>query len=197
MHADGAGWHALSQVIGRLSTTRWNSRLGLLFDIAVALALFYDGLRGGRAPISALVVFSTGVALFTFIEYAFHRWLFHGPIALFEQGHRRHHEQPLGYDSLPFFLPPLAMLTIAGLLALLVPPRVALLFAAALATGYAAYGLSHSIIHVRRFRSSPARRWAAFHHVHHHHPDSNFGVTTPLWDIVFRTRHVSARKQLA
>jgi sterol desaturase/sphingolipid hydroxylase (fatty acid hydroxylase superfamily) len=26
--------------------------------------------------------------------------------------------------------------------------------------------------------------------VHHYHPDTNFGVTTPLWDILLRTRYV-------
>jgi 4-hydroxysphinganine ceramide fatty acyl 2-hydroxylase len=31
---------------------------------------------------------------------------------------------------------------------------------------------------------------AAHHLIHHHHPDANFGVTTPLWDIVLGTRYV-------
>ena len=102
----------------------------------------------------------------------------------------RHHELPLGHDSLPFFFPPLAILTLAELLALAGPSVVALLFTGGFAAGYAAYGLSHTVIHRMRFQSVLIRRWAAAHHIHHHHPGRNFGVTTPLWDIVLGTRYV-------
>jgi len=183
--------HALQ----RLSSSRLNGRLGLLFDGAIALALLDAGLRGRHAPLSGLLVFASGLLLFSFVEYAFHRWLFHGPIAVFEQGHTRHHEQPLGDDSLPFFLPPLGMLALAGVLALILSPSNALLLAAAFASGYTLYGLCHTVIHVRRFRSAGARRWAGAHHVHHHHPHTNYGVTTPLWDIVFGTRRASQSAQ--
>lgn len=183
--------HKTMQSLQRLSSSRLNGRLGLFFDGATALILLYAGLHGRHAPASGVVVFIGGMLLFTFAEYAFHRWLFHGPVAAFEQGHSRHHEQPLGDDSLPFFLPPLGMLALAGLLALVLSSSDALLFAASFASGYTLYGFSHSIIHVRRFDSALARRWAGAHHVHHHHPHTNFGVTTPFWDIVFGTRHVS------
>jgi len=185
----GKPMHALQ----RLSSSRINGRLGLVFDGATALALLDAALRGRHAPLSGVFVFAAGLLLFTFVEYAFHRWAFHGPVAAFEQGHSRHHEQPLGDDSLPFFLPPLGMLALAGLLALVLSPSNALLFAAAFAIGYTLYGVCHTIIHVRRFRSARARRWAGAHHVHHHHPQTNFGVTTPLWDIVFGTRHRPGR----
>lgn len=100
----------------------------------------------------------------------------------------------LGYDSLPFFLTPLAILALAGLLDLAAPTAVALLFAGAFAAGYVAYGLSHWAIHNIRFRNTLVRRWAADHHIHHYHTDKNFGVTTPLWDMLLRTRYVSTRK---
>jgi sterol desaturase/sphingolipid hydroxylase (fatty acid hydroxylase superfamily) len=179
------------QALQRLSSSRLNGRLGLVFDAATALALFDAGLRTRHAPLSGLIVFAAGLLLFSFVEYAFHRWLFHGPVAAFEQGHRRHHEQPLGDDSLPFFLPPLGMLALAGLFALIVSPSDALLFAAAFAIGYTLYGVGHTVIHLHRFRGARARRWAGTHHVHHHRPHTNFGVTTPLWDIVFGTYHRS------
>jgi sterol desaturase/sphingolipid hydroxylase (fatty acid hydroxylase superfamily) len=183
-----------ASLLARLSASRINAQLGLFFDVAVALLLLVIGLRVRHASVPALLVFLAGLGLFTFVEYAFHRWLFHGAVALFEQGHTRHHEQPQGHDALPFFFPPLAMLALAGCAHLLVDAGDAYLLAAAIATGYALYGLSHSIIHARRFRSRNARRWAGAHHVHHYHPHTNFGVTTPFWDIVFGTRHVSRRR---
>jgi sterol desaturase/sphingolipid hydroxylase (fatty acid hydroxylase superfamily) len=135
--------------------------------------------------------------LFSFVEYCFHRWLFHGPVQVLEQGHSKHHEQPQAHDSLPFFLPPLVALVLAGGLSILLPASTALLFTGGMAAGYAAYGLTHTTFHNMRFRGRLSRRWASAHHIHHFHPHSNFGVTTPLWDIVFRTRYVSARKRVA
>lgn len=184
----------LARGLEQLATSRINGRLGLACDVATALGLLGAGLNNRPAPVGGIAIFGAGLILFTLIEYAFHRWLFHGAVETFAQGHRRHHAQPLGDDALPFFLPPLAMLGLAGLLRTLLPAGDALLFAAALATGYALYGLSHALIHARRFRNPAARRWAASHHVHHHHLDSNFGVTTPLWDFVFGTRYVPDKR---
>jgi sterol desaturase/sphingolipid hydroxylase (fatty acid hydroxylase superfamily) len=33
------------------------------------------------------------------------------------------------------------------------------------------------------------RRWAGFHNIHHYHPETNFGVTTGLWDVLLGTRY--------
>jgi sterol desaturase/sphingolipid hydroxylase (fatty acid hydroxylase superfamily) len=186
---------AVTQRVMRLSATRANSRAGLVADFAVSIALIAAGLRYRDLPLPAIpLLLVCGLLLFSFVEYGFHRWLFHGPVRLMEEGHRKHHEHPLGYDSLPFFLSPLLMLALAGVLATALRPGVALLLAGAVAAGYAMYGLGHVVIHARRFRHPLARRWAAAHHVHHCHPRANFGVTSPLWDIVLGTRHVSAKR---
>jgi len=182
----------------RLSSTRINSWLGLASDVGVSVFMLSAGfwLHEFRF-IPALYVISAGVFAFSFVEYCFHRWLFHGSAPIFEEGHHRHHELPLGHDSLPFFLPPLAMIGLAGLLSLAGPGAVALLFTGGFAAGYAAYGLSHTVIHRMRFQNVVIRRWAAAHHIHHHHPGSNFGVTSPFWDIVMRTRYRRAPKDSA
>lgn len=192
-HAEKAVQGA-SAPFARLSTSRLNGQLGLACDVAIACALFAAGLYGRHAPLSGLAIFASGIVLFTLVEYIFHRWLFHGPIATFERGHTRHHEEPQGYDALPFFLPPVAMILLAAVLTRVTTPSNALLFAAAVASGYALYGVGHSLMHARRFRNGYLRRWAGAHHVHHHHPHANFGVTSPFWDIVFGTRHVSRRQ---
>lgn len=184
------------QFLSRLSTSRFNANAGLAADCVVSIALLGAGLlRGDVRPTSAILIVSAGLVVFSLIEYCIHRWLFHGPLAAFEQGHRRHHEQPMGHDALPFFLPPLAMLALAWLLSLLIPAGEALLLAGAIAAGYAFYGLSHVTMHAVRFRNPLARRWAAAHHIHHNHPERNFGVTSPLWDLVLRTRYASASKR--
>jgi sterol desaturase/sphingolipid hydroxylase (fatty acid hydroxylase superfamily) len=183
------------QFIADMSETRENHYAGLACDVLISLVLLSIGLRRAEAhPALAVATLLAGVLLFTLIEYSFHRWLFHKPVPLFEPGHRKHHQDPLGHDSLPFFLPPVLVLMLAGLFALALPEAYALLLAGGIAAGYAAYGLSHVVIHATRFRHPLARRWAASHHVHHYHPDCNFGVTTPLWDILLGTRRVRPRQ---
>lgn len=184
------------QAIVRMSATRTNYLVGQAADFVVSFALLaaawqYDHSR----PLQSALVFLFGLFIFSFIEYAFHRWLFHGPVPLFEQGHTLHHEKPLGYDSLPFFFPPAVVLLLAAVLTLVLSTAVALLFSGAIALGYALYGFSHLVIHRRgRFNHPLARKWAAVHHVHHHHPDKNYGVTSPLWDFILGTWYVSKSK---
>ena len=183
--------HAGVDAIVRMSSTRANYWTEVALDTALCLLLLVEGWRlHVGSPLEALLTFGLGLLTFSFIEYFFHRWMFHTRIPLFEQGHRMHHAQPLGYDSLPFFLPAAVLLCLTGLLALVMPTGLALLMAGAVTLGYIAYGLSHFIIHHVRFKQPLLRRWAAAHHVHHYHPDSNFGVTTPLWDVVLGTRYV-------
>jgi|SRR5450432_104289 len=185
------------QTIVRMSTTRANGQAGLIADVAMSFALLGAGLWHGDArPVPAIVTVLLGLFLFSFIEYCFHRWLFHGPSQIVEQGHRKHHEQPEGYDALPFFVPPLTLLVLVCLFSLIAPASFAFLLSGSLAAGYAAYGLSHAAIHTMRFRHPLSKRWAAIHHIHHYHPDTNFGVTTPLWDVLLGTQYVSNGKGL-
>ncbi|MEO6968763.1 MAG: sterol desaturase family protein [Rhodanobacteraceae bacterium] len=187
---------AALQYFSRLSTSRFNANAGLTADCVIGLALIGAGLwRGEPHATDAILIVLAGLAIFSLVEYCVHRWLFHGPMTAFEQGHRRHHEQPLGYDALPFFLPPLVMLALAWLLSLFVSMTHALLLAGAISAGYACYGLSHTLMHATHFRNPLARKWAAAHHIHHNHPERNFGVTSPLWDFMLRTHYVSASKR--
>ena len=186
---------APGQWVLRMSTTRANGVAGLIADVGISVVLLGAGLwQSHTRPLATLATMLLGLLLFSFIEYAFHRWLFHGAPKIMEQGHRKHHELPDGYDALPFFLPPLVLLAIGGILNLVLPAQFALLLAGSLAAGYAAYGLGHAAIHNMRFQNQLSRRWAAIHHIHHYHPDKNFGVTTPLWDMLLGTRYVSASK---
>jgi sterol desaturase/sphingolipid hydroxylase (fatty acid hydroxylase superfamily) len=184
-------WRAGVDAIVRMSGTRTNYWVEVAVDFALAITLVAEGWRhhvGG--PSTAVLAIILGLLAFSFIEYFFHRWMFHTRIPLFEQGHRLHHERPLGYDSLPFFLPAAVLMGITGACVLIMPTGFALLMTGAVTFGYIAYGLSHFTIHHVRFKQPLLRRWAGSHHVHHYHPDSNFGVTTPLWDVLLGTRYV-------
>ncbi|MEP7185229.1 MAG: sterol desaturase family protein [Rhodanobacter sp.] len=190
-------WRIVLDAIVRMSATRTNYWVEVAVDAALCLAFFVEGWRhhtGG--PLTALLAFAMGLFAFSFIEYFFHRWMFHTNIPLFEEGHRTHHEQPLGYDSLPFFLPAAVLLGLAGVFMLIMPSGFALLLASAITFGYLCYGLSHFTIHHVRFKRPWLRRWAGAHHVHHYHPGSNFGVTTPIWDVLLGTRYVRTTRNI-
>ncbi len=193
---DGGLGTGVLQAIARMSSTRANYWVSHVTDFLVGFVLLGASFWLDHSqPLLSALVFLLGLFIFSFIEYAFHRWLFHGAVPLFERGHTIHHEQPLGYDSLPFFFPPAVVMLLAAALALAMPAALALLLSGAIALGYALYGFSHLVIHRRgRFNHPLARKWAAVHHVHHHHPDKNYGVTSPLWDFLLGTWYVSKSK---
>jgi sterol desaturase/sphingolipid hydroxylase (fatty acid hydroxylase superfamily) len=184
-------WRTGVDAIVRMSSTRTNYWAEVAIDSALCLLLLVLGWQqhdGGA--LTALLALGLGLFAFSFIEYFFHRWLFHTRIPLFTQGHDLHHARPLGYDSLPFFLPPVVLLLLAGVFVAIMPTGFALLLASSITFGYILYGLSHFIIHHVRFKQPLLRRWAGAHHVHHYHPDTNFGVTSSLWDVLLGTKYV-------
>lgn len=176
--------------IVRMSSTRANYWGELAVDVALGAVLMVEGTRRQPGALLGTLAIVLGLFAFSFVEYFFHRWMFHTRIPLFAQGHELHHQHPLGYDSLPFFLPPLILLALTGVFVALMPTGFALLLASAITFGYIIYGLAHFIIHHVRFKQPLLRRWAGAHHVHHYHPGTNFGVTTPLWDVLLGTRYV-------
>jgi sterol desaturase/sphingolipid hydroxylase (fatty acid hydroxylase superfamily) len=180
----------LLNAILRLSKTPFNYWAEFALDIPFGAIMIFAVLRSNEVgPVAIILTILPGLFLFSIIEYAFHRWLFHGTVQIIAQGHRSHHENPLGYDSLPFFLPAMTLLALTGVFVMLMPRKYAFLLTGTIALSYVIYGLSHFTIHHHLFHYVLARNWAAHHHIHHYHADTNFGVTTPLWDIVFGTRY--------
>ncbi len=179
---------AVPDFILRMSRSPVNYWAEFGLDIPLGVVLIFEGLR--HHDIHSIEVFLTiliGLFFFSYFEYSVHRWLFHGSIQIIVQGHREHHKNPQGYDALPFFLPALVILGLTGIFVLLMPTSYAFLLSGTMAFGYVTYGLGHFSIHHTRFHQTLARRWAANHLIHHYHPESNFGVTTPLWDILLGT----------
>lgn len=178
----------------RMAVTEANLRAAFVADVGMCLGLVTLAvLRQDTHPLGAVLAFVSGLLLFSLIEYCFHRWLFHGREHAMQRGHQQHHVDPLGIGTLPFFLPPVFLVVLVALFSKLMPFSYALLVTGAIAGGYFAYGQCHDWIHRARFKHPLARRWAASHHVHHHHPGSNFGVTSPLWDFVLGTRYGAPR----
>ncbi len=154
----------------------------------------------GRELLAATAL---GLLVWTLVEYLLHRFVFHfmpknpGPrlrrlIFLF---HGIHHVQP--WDRTRLVMPPLVSIPIAVLFYWLFawftgdlvgrPGWLSPMFAAFVA-GYLTYDLMHYATHHLPMRGSVGR-WLKRHHLLHHHvtPEERFGVSSPLWDAVFRT----------
>lgn len=129
-----------------------------------------------------------GIAGWTLLEYGLHRWLLHR-VQPFRRLHEAHHAHPSELIGTPAWLS--APLFAATWLALAqeMPRSAAGGAAVGLMLGYLAYSLLHDAVH--HLRASPGS-WLAGakrRHARHHRPgaSSNFGVTTGVWDRVFRT----------
>lgn len=137
-----------------------------------------------------------GWLLWTLVEYAMHRFLFHlsaegehARIALL-LAHGHHHvwpsdrrriaATPVQLGSLLLLFSGLAQLSLGG-------ARGAALFAGVV-LGYVVYEAVHFMAHHGRPRSRLLRALKE-HHLRHHHaaPRSRWGISSPLWDWVFRT----------
>lgn len=174
----------------RLTRAHWASPYALYLPLVAAiLALGTDLSARGLALVGA------GALAWTFVEYWLHRLFFHlAPTTPARRVtaylvHRHHHHAP--GDRTRLVATPLQslglFLLLLGVYAPLGPARWPLLAGGML--GYLAYELVHYSAHHRRPRSALGRALRR-HHLRHHFADEarNFGISSPLWDLVFRTR---------
>jgi len=172
------------------------SPLAPVMVFAPVIAAFVVLAVDRMAVLAALAWAGAGLLAWTLTEYWLHRavlhleperglgaklhWMFHGA----------HHEHPNNPDFV--VAPPVVSLPLGALFALaflLVLGAPAWLpFTAGFMAGYLAYDLTHYRLHQGRPRSPLGRRLRE-QHMRHHFQDGerSFGVTTPLWDHVFRT----------
>lgn len=165
--------------------------------IPVATILVVRGVvRHDLAPLHLAGFFALGLFAWTFAEYVLHRWIFHwtkdtpwGRRVHFVL-HGVHHDFPNDKDRL--VMPLGASFAFAvifyALFTLTMGRTIGEPFLAGFIIGYLFYDGTHYFVHHFRPRSA----WGKLlrrHHMTHHHADHDggFGVSTPLWDIVFRT----------
>lgn len=141
---------------------------------------------------TSIVAILLGAFTWTFAEYALHNWVFHGT-----KGRNRFNAEHIAHHArTSYFAPASKKALFAALITATLSP-VAVLLAGpvpgfAYVGGYVAGYLIYEVIHRRTHTHAPRGpygRWVRKHHMHHHfhNPKMNHGVTSPLWDLVFRT----------
>ncbi|PKR79809.1 fatty acid hydroxylase [Brumimicrobium salinarum] len=147
--------------------------------------------------------FFTGFFSWTLAEYLMHRFLYHKiKDASYDTGlqylfHGIHHRYP--HDDDRIVLPVVPSLFLAALflgLFYLIFQGEALVFGAGFLIGYLIYITIHWMVHkYPPPKNSVFSWWWDHHNIHHYQqPDKAFGVSTPIWDIVFRTMPKKGRR---
>jgi len=189
----------------------------LIFLPVVAL-LLWVAVADSHRPWLIPVAFGFGVLLWTVAEYVIHRFVFHPPPAIEEDTrrilrglargqaamaalptlrhrfyflvHGVHHDFP--NDSRRLVMPPSVSVPLAALFypvfRLAFPGSAEAVFAG-FVVGYLCYDTIHYLTH-HGVRHTMAGRYLRRAHFQHHYRDSqtNYGVSSPLWDLVLGTR---------
>jgi sterol desaturase/sphingolipid hydroxylase (fatty acid hydroxylase superfamily) len=160
------------------------------------LWLLWRASAAGLGVVALAAAYVLGLLVWSLLEYVAHRGSFHhtpatpGQVAYGYLVHGVHHAYP--DDSRRWVMPLVVTLPIAGVLSLvftLTLGRVAFPAFAGFLHGYLTYDLVHYFIHRGRMPTACGRFLRQYHLAHHYtSPDRHFGVSSPLWDVVFRTR---------
>lgn len=172
--------------------------------LPVALYFLVRLLINPVAGVSAWVILPgvlVGLFIWSFAEYTLHRFVFHfRPRNAAQERitflfHGVHHAQPQCKTRL--VMPPVVALPLAllfyGLFVLVfgviggVPYMVGPLFSGFI-LGYLVYDLTHYATHHFPMRSGYLKFLKRYHMQHHYKtPEQRYGVSSPVWDKVFRT----------
>ena len=156
----------------------------------------------GTFPLSIPLGFVLGLCIWTLSEYLLHRFVFHFQ-AKSERGqritflfHGIHHAQPQIKTRL--VMPPVVSIPLAALFYGFFYLVIVVLFKAApwfgpvfsgFIIGYLIYDLTHYATHHFAMRKGYFKFIKRYHMQHHYKtPNQRYGVSSPLWDILFRTK---------
>ncbi len=137
----------------------------------------------------------SGFIFWTLAEYFLHRYLFHFEakskigkyfVYLF---HGIHHEDP--DDATRLVMPPVPAILMASCLyfifALFIPANGLKLFFSFFMMGYLCYDYIHFAIHHFPLKKTWWKKIRKNHLIHHARHSTRYGVSSPLWDHIFRT----------
>ncbi len=166
----------------------------IIFVPVVAYAL-----RAGYANVGTSMqvsLYLAGLFVWSFIEYVLHREVFHlQPQNVWGRRlhfiiHGVHHDYP--NDSRRLVMPPAVSIPLAIIFYLffreILGRTYVPTFFAGFITGYLCYDMTHYAIHHWQMKGRIGH-YLRKHHFRHHYldMDANYGVSSPIWDVVFGT----------
>ncbi|HXR82042.1 MAG TPA: sterol desaturase family protein [Saprospiraceae bacterium] len=181
-------------ILEKLTHTHIAYPLSIFYGTGVVL-LGYTLYEGFIAPGASILLFFSGLLTFTLVEYLVHRYTFHMEVTSPRKErlqyvlHGAHHHFPK--DKSRLAMPPIVSVILAAaffLLYRLILGKYGIPFTGGFVAGYATYLCMHYSIHA----FPPPKNIFKFlwiHHALHHYqqPNAAFGVSSPFWDVFFRT----------
>lgn len=167
----------------------------ILFSIISTGLMVYGFQNEFITAINAPLLFIGGLLTFTLIEYIMHRFIFHLHPKNEKQEkfaytvHGVHHDYPKDKDRLAM-PPPLSIIlaTAFYLLFKLILGNFVYAFLPGFLMGYAAYLWVHYMVHAFKPPKNFFKILWVHHGIHHYKdPENAFGVSSPFWDLIFRT----------
>lgn len=167
----------------------------LLYGPMIALMLYLAFVQKQLSFLAVLGFFVIGVLIWTLLEYVIHRYVFHyepktrvGKLLHFIM-HGVHHDYP--NDATRLVMPPIISIPLAVVfyvVFILTLGRFAPAALAGFGFGYVCYDTIHYATHHFAMKRG-IWRWLKQYHLRHHYQDDHagYGVSTPLWDYVFKT----------
>ena len=176
--------------------SRVHPAVPLVLYVPLVFASIYYALVTERLSILTIGKwFVLGILLWTLLEYVIHRYAFHHQPAsnIGKQFHfivhGVHHDYP--NDAKRLVMPPAVIIPLAVVFCgifFAVFGRFGSALSAGFGFGYVCYDTIHYAIH-----HFPMKRgiwqWLKRYHLRHHYQDdqAGYGVSSPLWDYIFRT----------
>ncbi len=165
-----------------------------LYGAAVLVLAAFLLVSGPRGRWLEIVVFAgLGLASWTLIEYALHRFVMHG-LQPFSRWHAEHHQRPTALICTPTILSTALIATLVFLPALVLSGNLwrASALTLGVLVGYLSFSITHHAIHHWSADSAWLKQRKRWHVQHHTNGQSGcFGVTSTIWGHVFG----SARRQ--
>ncbi len=160
--------------------------------------ILYFGLKGwqGSSALEISISLISGLLFWTLTEYVLHRFVFHFELKsklgkrIHFIFHGVHHDYP--NDARRLVMPPSVSIPLATgfyfLFSVFLPNNILEVFFAAFMFGYLFYDITHYALHHASLNSSFWKR-LKHHHMQHHYsnPDKGYGVSSSLWDTIFRS----------
>lgn len=181
-------------ILERLSRT--NTAVPVSIFLSFSAFLMVWGFINSRfSALSQILVFIVGLLLFSLIEYLVHRYVFHmiTNTRLREKiqymFHGVHHEFPK--DTSRLAMPPVVSIVIVTVLYFTFKSLMGdhtYGFLPGFITGYSLYLIVHYVVHAYQPPKNFLKVLWINHGIHHYKDHERaFGVSSPLWDYIFRT----------
>lgn len=190
----GTGVAFKNPVLERL--TRTNTAVPVIIFLATSAVMVYWGItETAIAAWTIAGVYVGALLLFTLVEYLVHRYLFHmiTNTKLKENlqyaFHGIHHDHPK--DTGRLAMPPVVSVLIVVALFYLfrwIMGDYVFAFLPGFISGYSLYLIVHHVVHAFQPPKNAFKILWVHHGIHHYKDHERaFGVSSPLWDLVFRT----------